>query len=166
LQRAPPAGGLFLTSIGEVGAVDLVNVLDMPSPSIQVLARRVLAIEAASHRANEAHTHEAVRVCEKLKISLTRLAGAEGFASLLRRSLALARTEVPSLSDITLNPDCSMEGLETLAAQDPQGAVEAGAAIIAHLLGLLVTFIGEPLTLRLVRESWPDANSIERIEAL
>jgi hypothetical protein len=27
------------------------------------------------------------------------------------------------------------------------------------LLELLVTFIGEPLTLRLVRESWPEINS-------
>ena len=35
---------------------------------------------------------------------------------------------------------------------------EAAVAITAHLLGLLVTFIGEPLTLRLVREAWPDAS--------
>jgi hypothetical protein len=28
---------------------------------------------------------------------------------------------------------------------------------VAQLLGLLVTFIGEPLTLRLVRDAWPDA---------
>ena len=34
---------------------------------------------------------------------------------------------------------------------------DAAVAIIAHLLGLLVTFIGEPLTLRLVGEAWPDA---------
>ncbi len=40
----------------------------------------------------------------------------------------------------------------------PNGGVEAAVAITAHLLGLLVTFIGEPLTLRLVREAWPDAS--------
>jgi hypothetical protein len=118
----------------------------------------MLTIEAQSQRANDAREHEAVRVCAKLKLSLTRFAGADGFASLLRRSLALARADVPSLSQITLNPDCSVEGLETLAARDPQSGVEAGAAIIGHMLGLLVTFIGEPLTLRLVRESWPDAS--------
>ena len=135
---------------------------NMPSHSIQVLARQVLSIEAASQRPNDVHVHEAVRVCEKLKISLTRFAGAEGWASLLRRSLALARKEFPSLNHITLNPDCSMEGLEMLATQDPRGGAEAGAAIIAQLLGLLVTFIGEPLTLRLVRESWPDASWDEK----
>jgi hypothetical protein len=30
--------------------------------------------------------------------------------------------------------------------------------IIAQLLELLVTFIGQPLTLRIVHESWPDAS--------
>ena len=30
--------------------------------------------------------------------------------------------------------------------------------IVAQLLGLLVTFIGEPLTLRLVRDAWPNAS--------
>ncbi len=118
----------------------------------------MLAIEAASNTDNKANVHEAVRVCEKLKKSLTRFAGADGWASLLRRSLALARAEYPSLSHITISPDGSLEGLERLATQDPKNGAEAGAAIIAQLLGLLVAFIGEPLTLRLVRESWPDAS--------
>jgi hypothetical protein len=29
--------------------------------------------------------------------------------------------------------------------------------VVAQLLGLLVTFIGEPLTLGLVGDAWPDA---------
>lgn len=124
------------------------------------LARRLLAVEAASPCATDARgggvQHEAVRVCEKLRISLTRFAGADGFAALLRRTLALARVEVPSLNRITVNPNCSMEGLEALAAEDADVGVEAAAAITAHLLELLITFIGEPLTLRLVREAWPD----------
>ena len=122
------------------------------------LARRLLAVEAASQSATDAHVHEAVRVCEKLRVSLIRLCGADGFASLLRRTLALARAEVPALSGIEVKPDCSMEGLEELAADATDGGVDAAVAITAHLLGLLVTFIGEPLTLRLVREAWPDAS--------
>jgi hypothetical protein len=51
-----------------------------------------------------------------------------------------------------------MEGLEALASEDAEAGVEAGAAITGHLLGLLVTFIGEPITLRLVRDAWPDAS--------
>ena len=125
---------------------------------MRILARRLLAVEAANQSATDAHVHEAVRVCEKLRISLTRVVGSDGFAVLLRRSLALARVEVPALKRVTVNADCSIEGLEELAADPSGGGAEAPVAISAHLLGLLVTFIGEPLTLRLVRETWPDAS--------
>ena len=119
------------------------------------LARRMLAAEAASQSATDAHVNEGVRVCEKLQVSLTRFAGADGFTSLLRRALALARAEVPALQRIEVKPDCSI--LEQLAADSSKGATDAAVAIIAHLLGLLVTFIGAPLTVRLVGEAWPAA---------
>ncbi|MDZ4685853.1 MAG: hypothetical protein SH850_12360 [Planctomycetaceae bacterium] len=130
--------------------------MDSPSSSLRKVARRLLAVEAARPGASGALEHEAVRVCEKLRISLTRFAGADGFAALLRRTLALARADVPALSGIAIDADCSLAGLEALAAEEADGGVEAAAAITAHLLGLLVTFIGEPLALRLVREAWPD----------
>ena len=122
---------------------------------MRALARRLLALEAASD-AGGAHSHEAVQVCQKLRISLTRFAGADGFAALLRRSLALARAEVPSLQSVTLTSAGCLEGIEQLDANTPNGATEASVAIIAHLLGLLVVFIGEPLMLRLVRDAWPE----------
>ena len=129
-----------------------------PSASIRALARRLLAAEALRPPAPQQHLHEAVRVCDKLRLSLTRFAGADGFAALLTRSLALARAEVPSLNRLTVKPDCSMDALEAFAADEADGGIEAAGSLTAHLLGLLVTFIGEPLTLRLVRESWPDAS--------
>jgi hypothetical protein len=116
-------------------------------------ARRLLAVEAASPSDTHTRAHEAVRVCEKLRISLTRFAGADGFTSLLRRTLVLARAEVPSLNEIQIKPDGSLEDLATI----PDGN-DAAVAIIAHLLALLVTFIGEPLTLRLLCEAWPDGS--------
>ena len=132
--------------------------MDSPSQFIRDLAQRLLDVEAASQGATGAHVHEAVRVCEKLRISLTRFAGADGFTSLLRRALALARTEFPALHGVTKKADGSLEGLEKLAADAGDSGGGGGAALVAivtHLLGLLVTFIGEPLTLRLVREAWP-----------
>ena len=122
------------------------------------LAQRLLALEATNQSANDVHVHEALRVCEKLGVSLIRLAGSDGVASLLRRSLALARAEVPSLHRITVKPDCSMEELNDLVADAADSSVDAPVAITAHLLGLLVTFIGESLTLRLVCQTWPDAS--------
>jgi len=125
------------------------------------LARRLVAQEAASPSATGAHVHAAVRVCDKLRISLTRFAGSDGFTSLLRRALALARAEVPLLQTVNLKPDCSLEGLGVLAVDATNGGPEAAVAIIAHLLGLLETFIGRALTLRLVREAWPDVSADE-----
>lgn len=125
---------------------------------MQVLARRLLALEAASQAATDMYTHESVRVFDKLRTSLGRFAGPEGFASLLRRALTLARADVPHLPSIKVQANGSVEGLEQLA---DDGGADAAAAITAHLLGLLVTFVGEPLTLRLVRDAWPDASLSE-----
>jgi hypothetical protein len=100
--------------------------------------------------------HEGVRVCNKLRRSLTRLAGRDGFAALLARSLALARLECPLLNRITIKPDGSLDGFEQLAADEARAGAEAAVALTAHLFGLLVTFIGKPLTVRLIRESWPE----------
>ena len=129
----------------------------MPSAPMLDLARRLLAAEAASQSAAGAHVHEGVRVCEKLQISVTQFAGSDGFASLLRRALALARAENPSLHTVKVKPDGSLDNCEALAVAGVNGD-EGIVAIIAHLLGLLETFVGEPFTLRLVRQAWPGAS--------
>ena len=126
-----------------------------PSASIRDLARRLLAVEAANQSASDADVHEAVRVCEKLRISLAQFAGPAGYTSLLRRALALARAEVPALQTVKVGADGSLEGLDQLATDARNGGPNAAAAITTYLLALLVTFIGEHLTLRLVRNTWP-----------
>ncbi|MEX2171722.1 MAG: hypothetical protein WD851_20555 [Pirellulales bacterium] len=125
---------------------------------MRVLARRLLALEAARQSATDARVHEAVEVCEKLRVSLTRFAGADGFNALLRRALALARAEIPGVHNIQVKAEGCLDGLEEFVAESGSVGVDAAVAITAHLLGLLVTLIGEPLTLRLVREAWPDAS--------
>ncbi len=123
--------------------------MDTPSKSMRDLARRLLAIEAANNSGSHPHAQEALRVQEKLRISLTRFAGAEGFSALMRRSLALARLEAPSLQAISVQADGVVLGLEELPD-------EAAEALTSHLLALLVIFIGEPLTLRLIKDAWPE----------
>ena len=54
--------------------------------------------------------------------------------------------------------DGSLKGLDELQPQiDKEQAREGGAILIAQLIGLLLTFIGEGLTLRLVQDVWPEA---------
>src|SRR6185369_2629253 len=98
-----------------------------------------------------------------LGTSMMKFAGAEGFASLLRRALVLASEEEPALQSVKVGAGGRLEGMEQLAADKvacPAGD-EPAVAVISHFLELLVTFIGEPLTLRLVREAWNDISPDE-----
>ena len=133
--------------------------MDTPSASMRDLARRLLA---ANQVASGSQVNEAVVLIEKLRITLTRLAGPEGFTSLLRRALALASAEVPSLQNVKIGADGRLEGFEEIVTDKGAGGAgeETAVALTAHLLGLLVTFIGEPLTLRLERAAWPDRTEV------
>ncbi len=107
------------------------------------VARRLIALEAARAGSTGAGT---VRVCDKLRVPIAKLAGVAGYRSLLSRAVALAKAEVPALAGVQVRADGTLEG------SDRTGGVE----IVAQLLALLVTFIGEPLTRTLVRDAWPD----------
>lgn len=84
--------------------------------------------------------------------------GNGGFRALLSRALALASVEVPWLRAVHVKPDGALGGLEELSAQlNLDKFFEGNVVLLAQLLGLLVAFIGENLTLRLAREVWPKA---------
>lgn len=118
------------------------------------LARRLLA---ACQTASGSRVDEATVVVEKLRLTLVKFAGTDGFLSLMRRALVLARADVPALKFVKIDADGRLEGLEQIVA-DQSTEDEAAVTIVSHLLGLLVTFIGEPLTVSLVREAWPDTS--------
>jgi hypothetical protein len=86
-----------------------------------------------------------------------------GFRLLLSRALTLARAEAPSLSAVQVGADGSLKGLDELGPQkDKEVSMEGGAILIAQLLGLLLTFIGEGITLRLVQDVWPESSFDDR----
>ena len=118
------------------------------------LARRSLA---ACQTASGSHVDEAAVVVEKLRLTLIKFAGTDGFVSLMRRALVLARADVPALKFVKIDAEGRLEGLEQIVAAQTTDD-EAAVAITSHLLGLLVTFIGEPLTVGLVREALPDTS--------
>ena len=129
------------------------------SPAIRELARQLLAVEAAHANGDDTPVDAAVRVCQKLQVPLSRLTGPVGFSSLFSRALALAKTEVPLLGGTQVRPDGSLAGFDAIEHGQAAGAFEKGrVALVAHLLGLLATFIGEPLTPRLACDAWPDAS--------
>jgi hypothetical protein len=126
--------------------------MEMPSPAMRDLARKLLA----ASRSAEPGGQEVVLVNDRLRIAMIRFTGADGFATLLRRALALASAESPALRSATVSADGRLEGLVQLAAHSGSVAHAAEVAITANLLGLLATFMGEKLTLRLVREACPE----------
>ena len=122
------------------------------------LAQRLLAFENVAGKTSEPTEFAAFGVCERLRQPLITLAGVAGFRSLLSRALTLARAEAPSLSAVQVAADGSLKGLDELEPQtDKEQTRDGGAILIAQLIALLLTFIGEGLTLRLVQDVWPEA---------
>ena len=126
------------------------------SSKMRDIAQRLLAYESAGEHPIESHLPPVYRVIEKIRRTLSTLAGDAGFHSLLARSLTLAKRDAQTLNAVRVMPDGSLVGLGELHNDD---AAEAGVILIAHLLELLATLIGEFLVLRLVHDVWPDLRS-------
>jgi hypothetical protein len=124
------------------------------------LAARLLEV---SRPASEDDMHEAAVVIETLREPLSRFIGHEGFTSLLRRAVTLASADAPSLRGIQVSADGKLRLAETPPSRESGASnemeTEAAIAVAAHFLGLLVTFIGERLTSRLVQQAWPETPS-------
>lgn len=134
-------------------------------PKTRELARRLLQCEAKSTTPSGSMESATFSVYEKLRQGLGEVAGAAGFQSLASRALVLARSEAPSLSTARVTADGSLRGLGELGPQIERDknqtgsdqVDERGVVLIARLLGLLHIFLGEALTLSLLRNVWPSA---------
>lgn len=95
-------------------------------------------------------------VTEKLNIPLSTLMGKAGYRAILSRSLTLAKTEVQWLRRVQVGPDGRLQGIDGQAeALSPAEFAESQIVLVAHLLTLLVTFIGPALTVQLIHDIWP-----------
>ena len=120
------------------------------------VAKLLGAYEARGNKSAEKKPPAAFPVSDKLRPHLATLVGNAGYRALLARALALAGEEVPWLRGLHVKADGTLEGLEEIHAKlGADDFIKGRSILVAHLLGLLVAFIGEGLTLRLVREIWP-----------
>lgn len=125
------------------------------TPKLKELARRLLAYEAAGKSAG-ANGSATFRVSERLRLSLGEFFGTAGFSSLVSRALALASLEVSWLGALQIKANGSIEGLDEARVKVDKDQLAAGETVfLAHLLGLLVIFIGPVLTSSLMFEIWP-----------
>jgi hypothetical protein len=130
--------------------------MNRATPEMRNLAKRLIIYEATGSEASGTNSTPDFHVSEKLRQHLATFMGRTGFHTLLARALVLSRAEVPWLSEVRVKADGSLEGVEDLHARlTPASFMEGRVVLLAQLLGMLVAFIGENLTFRLVREIWP-----------
>ncbi|MEO6751492.1 MAG: hypothetical protein ABIP85_06920 [Chthoniobacteraceae bacterium] len=131
------------------------------APKLKQFARRLLVCEVGPAQPTDIQHSAVFRVCAKLRGPLGKLMGIAGFRSLLSRALVLAAAEVPWLAALQIEADGSLEGLNELEVQlDWPATAEGEIVLVAQLLGLLVTFIGAGLTVRLLHDIWPELDDL------
>jgi hypothetical protein len=147
-------------------------------PDMRDLTRSLLAYEAKADESTGPSESATLRVYDKLRHNLSVFAGVAGFQSLATRALVIARPDAPGLGAVRVSDDGTLRALGGSEPQVKKNSQietnmvrsgidlpgEAGTILIARLLGLLLIFLGEALTLSLLRVTWPgvdlnDSNS-------
>ena len=112
--------------------------------------------------AGDTATGNRFALCEKLAHPLSALAGKMGFQSLLSRALTLTKSEIPRLLPTKVEPDGCVDLSEIQPHLSVEEATQGEVALVANILQLLCTFLGEALVLRILRQIWPEASFSER----
>jgi hypothetical protein len=130
------------------------------------LARRALARRAGAALDATAVASAASRAYDDLAHVLVPVIGDVGVAAMTGRAVHLTAREYAWLSSGAPGPAGTTftQVIDALKGQDTPLATEAAAAVLAAIIGLLVTFIGEPLATRLVQQAWPDVSGADTVE--
>ena len=123
------------------------------------LARGVLAARLGPTVDAAAVVSAARRAYDDLAQVLAPVVGDVGVTTMTDRALHLTTREYAWLSSRAPGPaDTAFAHVtDVLSSQDPLLAAEAATALLAAIIGVLATLIGEPLTAQLVQRAWPDA---------
>lgn len=128
--------------------------MNSPSAAPIELAGRLLALEAAAACVDERGLPAASRVYEKLHAHLSPLVGVAGVEMLFVRCAKLVQGEFTVIVEGTLSQG-STKLRERLRAPEPALALDSAATLFGTFFALLTTFIGERLTLEILRRAWP-----------
>jgi hypothetical protein len=124
-----------------------------PPNKTRDLARSLIAREADASKTSLHSEAATVRVYERLRRQLGAPVGVDGFQALASRALTLAKSQSPLLSAVQVTANGGLLGLGEVESQtDADENGEAGVILIAQLLGLFLTFLGEATTLRLIED--------------
>ena len=164
LTRRPSGQGTTAAAATDSSPPFSTTNVEKPEAFVQIssVVQRLIAAERNAKDSADTTGRAAFRICDKLRGPLSSLIGVAGFRSLFSRALSLAKGDIPWLGGLEIGLDGVLGFPAEMQNQvDGNEAAQGGTALIGQLLGLLVTFIGEALTLRLVQNVWPKAVTIE-----
>jgi hypothetical protein len=119
---------------------------------------RTIVLEAVGGRTAPEELGRAVEgVFAALQAALLHLIGPAGFRALLARASHLIEPEFPWLASTAMgaDPGPTMQLLADAVRSEGVGRiVEGTTALLGAVVALLFTFIGEDLTLRILRRVW------------
>lgn len=126
------------------------------------LALRIVEDEGLRVAASVHDADLILQVCDKMHPSISRLAGSISYRALLSRALAIARVRGQTLSALRFESDGRLVfDSEHPSAEllNPDIVRNDAVILVAAFLGLLVKLIGDTVTIRIVRQVWPEVKT-------
>jgi hypothetical protein len=125
-----------------------------PSAAQAERAGQLLASEGDCS-STEACAAAAGRVYDKLDAQLVPLLGPAGVHSLFVRSAKLAQSELASRPGVATSLESATRLRAWLQSLELAAARETAAVLLGTFLDLVTNFIGERLTVQVLRNAWP-----------
>jgi hypothetical protein len=128
----------------------------LPPSMTRDWARRLIASEVDADPTCTRTELATLRVYEKLRRELCAPIGVDSFQALASRALSLAKSHSPRLSAVQITANGGLRGLGDIPFNmDTEDDGEVGVILIAQLLALFLSLLGEAATLRLIERIRP-----------
>jgi hypothetical protein len=123
-------------------------------PRIRDWARKLIASEVDADSPSVPTGGSTLRVYEKLRRQFCAPVGSDAFQALVSRALSLTKSQFPGLGTLSVTANGGLRGLgevETPVISVEDG--EVGIILIAQMLRLFITLLGEAATVRLIEDA-------------
>jgi hypothetical protein len=126
----------------------------LPSPMISNWARKLIASEVDADSTATQTELATLRVYEKLRQQFRAPVGVDAFQALASRALSLTKSQFPRLNAVNVTATGGLHGLGEVEAPLTLGEDrEVGVTLIAQMLRLFLTLLGEAATVRLIEDA-------------
>jgi hypothetical protein len=135
----------------------LILTMTLSPPSLRRFVRRALVDATGAASPDPAQLASAFDLlCERLRRQLKPLFGAAAANALFVRAVHVAAAEFSWLREVLPSDTdpCASDRIASVEAPAIETVEEGLAAVLAHNIGLLNTFLGEDLVLPLVQQAW------------